>query len=40
MSTKILFVFEGAKTEKNIVKNLSKFFANENTIISFGACRS
>ena len=38
MSTKILFVFEGAKTEKNIVKNLSKFFANENTIISCAYC--
>lgn len=38
MSTKILFVFEGAKTEKNIVENLSKFFANENTIISCAYC--
>ncbi len=38
MSTKILFVFEGEKTEKNITQNLSNFFVNENTIITCAYC--
>ena len=33
MSTKILFVFEGEKTEEQIVSNLQTFFVNENTTI-------
>lgn len=33
MSNKILFVFEGEKTEEQIVNNLQKFFVNENTIV-------
>ena len=39
MSNKILFVFEGEKTEEQIVRSLQKFFVNENTIVQcvFGA---
>jgi hypothetical protein len=33
MANKILFVFEGKKTEKLIVSNLQTFFVNENTIV-------
>lgn len=33
MSTKILFIFEGEKTEEQIVFNLQKFFLNENTTV-------
>lgn len=33
MSHNILFIFEGARTEEQIVSNLQKFFVNENTII-------
>ena len=33
MSNKILFVFEGATTEGEIVANLQTFYVNENTII-------
>lgn len=34
MSNKILFVFEGAKTEEQIMANLKSFFLNENTTIT------
>lgn len=33
MSNKILFVFEGKKTEEQIVANLQKFFVNDNTLV-------
>lgn len=33
MSNKILFIFEGGKTEDQIVSNLQKFFVNENTVV-------
>lgn len=33
MSNKILFVFEGGKTEEQIVHSLQKFFVNENTLV-------
>lgn len=33
MSNKILFIFEGANTEEQIVSNLQKFFVNENTAV-------
>jgi hypothetical protein len=33
MSNKILFVFEGEKTEEQIISNLQTFFVNENTTI-------
>lgn len=33
MSNNILFVFEGAKTEDQIVYSLQKFFINENTVV-------
>lgn len=38
MSTKILFIFEGEKTENQITENLTKFFINENTIITCAYC--
>jgi hypothetical protein len=38
MSTKILFIFEGEKTEKQITANLTKFFINENTIVTCAYC--
>lgn len=38
MSTKILFIFEGEKTENQITKNLTEFFLNENTIIECAYC--
>lgn len=38
MSTKILFIFEGEKTENQIKENLTKFFINENTIITCAYC--
>lgn len=38
MSTKILFIFEGEKTEKQITDNLQKFFLNENIIIECAYC--
>ena len=39
MSNKILFIFEGEKTEEQIVSNLQRFFLNENTTVKcvFGA---
>jgi hypothetical protein len=33
MSNKVLFIFEGEKTEEQIVYNLQKFFLNENTTV-------
>lgn len=33
MDNKILFVFEGEKTEKRIVDNLTRYFVNEKTIV-------
>ena len=38
MSNNILFIFEGPKTEKSITDNLTKFFVNENTIITCAFC--
>ncbi|NCB14251.1 MAG: hypothetical protein EOM78_21925, partial [Erysipelotrichia bacterium] len=38
MSNNILFIFEGRKTEKNITDNLTKYFVNENTIITCAYC--
>lgn len=38
MSTKILFIFEGEKTENQITENLTKFFINENTIVTCAYC--
>jgi len=38
MSSKILFIFEGPKLEKSITDNLTKFFVNENTIITCAFC--
>lgn len=38
MSSKVLFIFEGPKLEKSIVDNLTKFFVNENTIITCAYC--
>ena len=38
MSNNILFIFEGAKTEKSITDNLVKFFVNENTVITSAYC--
>ena len=38
MSNKILFISEGAKTEKQITDNLTKYFLNENTIIQCAFC--
>lgn len=38
MSTKILFIFEGEKTEKLIANNLTQFFVNENTIVTCAYC--
>lgn len=38
MSTKILFIFEGPKTEKSVTENLTKFFVNENTVITCAYC--
>lgn len=38
MATKILFIFEGEKTENQITKNLTRFFLNKNTIIECAYC--
>lgn len=38
MSTNILFVFEGEKTEKQITNNLTQFFINENTLVQCAYC--
>ena len=38
MSNKILFVFEGEKTEKQIVKNLSKHLIDGSTIVCCAFC--
>lgn len=38
MSSNILFIFEGPKTEKSITDNLTKFFVNENTVITCAYC--
>ena len=38
MSNNILFIFEGEKTEKQIVNNLSEFFISENSIIQCAYC--
>jgi len=38
MANNILFVFEGEKTERQITKNLTQFFLNENTIITCAYC--
>ena len=38
MSDKILFIFEGEKKEKSITDNLTKFFVNENTVVTCAYC--
>ena len=38
MSNKILFVLEGQQPEKQITDNLTKFFVNENTIVTCAYC--
>jgi hypothetical protein len=38
MAKKILFVFEGEKTEKQITNNLTKYFLNEDTVIQCSYC--
>ena len=38
MANQILFVFEGEATEEKIVRNLEKFFLNENTLICCAFC--
>lgn len=38
MSNNILFIFEGYKTEKSITDNLTKFFVNENTVVTCAYC--
>jgi hypothetical protein len=38
MSSNILFIFEGPKTEKSITDNLTEFFVNENTVITCAYC--
>jgi hypothetical protein len=38
MSNNILFIFEGPKTENSITNNLTKFFVNENTVITCAYC--
>lgn len=38
MSNNILFVFEGRKTEKSVTDNLTKFFVNENTVVTCAYC--
>ena len=38
MSNNILFILEGLKTEKSIIDNLTKFFVNENTIVTCAYC--
>ncbi|HPT11393.1 MAG TPA: hypothetical protein PLP69_02105 [Bacteroidales bacterium] len=38
MSNRILFVFEGEKTEKQITENLTKYFIKENIIIQCAYC--
>ncbi len=38
MSSKVLFIFEGPQLEKSITDNLTKFFVNENTIITCAYC--
>lgn len=38
MSSKILFVFEGEKTEKQIAENLQKYFITENSVIYCAYC--
>ena len=38
MSSKVLFIFEGPKLENSITDNLTKFFVNENTIITCAYC--
>ena len=38
MSSNILFVFEGERTEKQITNNLKQYFINENTIIQCVYC--
>jgi len=38
MSSNILFIFEGFKKEKSITDNLTKFFVNEQTIVTCAYC--
>lgn len=38
MLNKVLFILEGPKLEKSIIDNLTKFFVNENTIITCAYC--
>ncbi len=38
MSNNILFIFEGAKKEKSITDNLTKFFVNENSHVTCAYC--
>ncbi|WP_052910095.1 hypothetical protein [Riemerella anatipestifer] len=38
MSNNILFIFEGESTEKIVVDSLTKFFVNNNTIITCAYC--
>ncbi len=40
MSNKVLFIFEGEKTEDKIVKSLQKFFLNESTVITCAYCNN
>jgi len=38
MSNNILFIFEGQNAEKQILDNLTKFYFNENTVITCAYC--
>lgn len=38
MSSNILFVFEGEKTEKQIKENLTKYFVNEQSNVHCAYC--
>lgn len=38
MSTNILFIFEGAKTEQSITHNLTQLWVNENTVVTCVYC--
>lgn len=38
MSNNILFIFEGRNTEKSVTDNLTKFFVNENTVVTCAYC--
>ena len=38
MANRVLFVFEGEKTEEKIARNLGQFFLDDNTIICCAFC--